>query len=152
MSDRCKHCGGIPHEWVLTDKGTFRIEACEKCPAPDAEGSPLQQVLGAILYDDGTLHHWERAEPTLRALQLSFWEEQLVAIMRHVFANGRAPNLVEIVAATWPRSDAGTVWRWWLYYLLDQAAYANGFDRALVDAVRENNRRTGRLQAVRAAE
>lgn len=109
--------------------------------APDPNGDALDQVLGAILYDDGTRGHWERARPTLEWLEregkLGKWAAGLVALMRQIAAEGRAPTLVGVLEAIGPeRLDP--IARWWLYYLLDGAAFARDFDRALVDVVRRN--------------
>lgn len=109
--------------------------------APNPDGEPLDQVLGAILYDDGSLGHWERARPTLEWLEregkLGKWAAALVALMRGIADTGSAPTFVRVFEAIGPeRLDP--IARWWLYYLLDGAAFARDFDRALVDVVRRN--------------
>jgi len=136
----CEACGGIPFEWVLTKHGVVNVESCARCPIPDPDGEPLHQVLGAVLYDDGSHQHWQRARETLLALPLAGLERAMVGWMRYVAEEiGDAPSLANVMAAMGPERFVG-MFRWFAYYAVDCAAYARDFDRTLVEIVRQHNR------------
>lgn len=136
----CEACGGIANEWVLSKHGVVSIVSCAKCPAPDADGGALHQVMGAILYDDGSLRHWERARETLLALPLAGLDRAMVGWMRYVAEEiGKAPNLANVMETMGPERFVG-LFRWFAHYAIDCAAYARDFDRTLVEIVREHNR------------
>ena len=134
----CEACGGVPHQWVISDSGTFSVVACPACPKPRATDA-LHAVLGAVLYDDGDLQHWERARDLLLTLDPpSSLPRALIGWMRFVAESGQAPSNVNIAITMGPKRCT-PLFGWFMRHLMNESVHAKFFDAALVAVVRQRN-------------